>query len=77
MLNIGCSHSGSEDSRAYVWDRASGLPVDVAELQCPSALVNAVAFNQMNEQMLISVSDDHIIRVWHSRQLVRQLSQKT
>ena len=73
MSNISCSHSGSEDSRAYVWDKVSGLLA--AKLQGHSALVNAVAFSHVNEQMLISVSDDHTIRVWHSHQLVRQLSQ--
>ena len=73
MSDSGCSHSGSEDSCGYVWDKASG--VLAAKLQGHSALVNAVAFSQVNEQMLISAGDDHSIRVWHSHHLVRKLSQ--
>jgi F-box/WD-40 domain protein 5 len=65
--------SGSEDNDGYVWDKASGLLA--ARLQGHSALVNCVAFNCKNEQMLVSASDDHSIRVGHSRNLARKRSQ--
>jgi WD40 repeat protein len=73
MSDTDCSHSGSEDNDGYVWDKASGLLA--ARLQGHSALVNCVAFNCKNEQMLVSASDDHSIRVGHSRNLARKRSQ--
>ena len=59
--------SGAEDCCAHVWDRYCG--VKLATLKGHSNVVNCVAFNPVNQQMLISASDDHTIRVWRSRQL--------
>ena len=59
--------SGAEDHRVHVWDRHFGAKL--ATLEGHSDVVNCVAFNPVNEEMLVSASDDHTIRVWRSRQL--------
>ena len=50
-----------------MWDRYYGAKL--ATLKGHTSVVNCVAFNPVNQQMLVSVSDDHTIRVWRSRQL--------
>ncbi|KAK3886739.1 hypothetical protein Pcinc_009117 [Petrolisthes cinctipes] len=62
--------SGAEDKHGYVWERHYGV--------CLSRLphkdvVNAVAFNPKDPEMLITVSDDHKIKVWRSRRRARAL----
>ncbi|KNE55859.1 hypothetical protein AMAG_01729 [Allomyces macrogynus ATCC 38327] len=57
--------SGSEDGRAYVWDRASMALVQV--LDAHSATVNAVAFNPVVRDMLATCSDDGTVRIWRPR----------
>ena len=57
-------HSGSEDSRGYVWDRhynarVASLPHD--------AVVNCVAVNPRDPSMAVSVSDDHTVKIWRSK----------
>lgn len=59
--------SGAEDRCAHVWDRHFGAKL--ATLDGHTNVVNCVAFNPANQQMLVSASDDHTIRVWRSRQL--------
>lgn len=59
--------SGAEDCCAHVWDRHFGAKL--ATLQGHSDVVNCVAFNPVNQELLVSASDDHTIRVWRSRQL--------
>ena len=59
--------SGAEDRCAHVWDRH--FRAKVATLKGHSDVVNCVAFNPACEEMLVSASDDHTIRVWRSRQL--------
>ena len=54
--------SGAEDCCAHVWDRHFG--VKLATLDGHTNVVNCVSFNPANQQMLVSASDDHTIRVW-------------
>lgn len=59
--------SGAEDHCAHVWDRHFGAKL--ATLKGHSNVVNCVAFNPVNQEMVVSASDDHTIRVWKSRHL--------
>lgn len=62
--------SGAEDKHAYMWERNYGI--SLAKL--PHAdVVNSVAFSSQNPEMLISVSDDHTIKIWRSRRQCREL----
>ncbi|XP_047474883.1 F-box/WD repeat-containing protein 5-like isoform X1 [Penaeus chinensis] len=65
--------SGAEDRHGYVWERHYGV--------CLSRLphkdvVNAVAFNPRDPEMLVTVSDDNKIKVWRSRRRARELGVK-
>ena len=59
--------SGAEDHHAHVWHRQAGGKL--ATLRGHTNVVNCVAFNPTDQQMLVSASDDHTLRVWKSRQL--------
>lgn len=52
--------SGAEDMHAYLWDRYYG--VCLAKYQ-HSDVVNSVAFNSKDSQMLVTTSDDYTIKV--------------
>ena len=65
--------SGSEDSAGRIWDRFYGCKV--AELN-HAACVNACAFSPRNPEVLVSVSDDNLVKVWHSPALVRTIKDK-
>lgn len=54
--------SGSEDSRIYIWQRHSSVPIQV--LSGHSMTVNCVSWNPMRPHMLASASDDRTIRIW-------------
>ena len=63
--------SGAEDQHGYLWDRHYG----VCLTRYPHTdVVNCVAFNPRDSETLITVSDDHKIKVWRSRSKVAQLS---
>ncbi|OCT65212.1 hypothetical protein XELAEV_18041451mg [Xenopus laevis] len=60
--------SGAEDHCGYVWDRhysacLSKLPHD--------DVVNSVAFSPVDQEMLLSASDDFTIKVWRSPRSLR------
>lgn len=55
---------------AYVWDRYYGVCVSKYR---HADVVNTVAFNACDAQMLVTVSDDYTIKVWRSLQRVREL----
>ncbi|KAK7070176.1 F-box/WD repeat-containing protein 5 [Halocaridina rubra] len=62
--------SGAEDRQGYIWERHYG----VCLCRLPHKdVVNAVAFNPKNPEMLVTVSDDHKIKVWRSRRKAREL----
>nr|XP_023018233.1 WD repeat-containing protein 26 [Leptinotarsa decemlineata] len=54
--------SGSEDYKVYVWNIRNEQPLAI--LQGHAKTVNCVAWNPVYHNMLVSVSDDHTIRVW-------------
>lgn len=65
--------SGAEDKHGYLWDRHFGTwlakyPHD--------DVVNSVAFNPKDSDMLVTTSDDHTVKVWRSKFKVRQLGLK-
>ena len=65
--------SGAEDKRGYLWDRYYGV-----HLRCfaHSDVVNSVAFNPHDQEMLVTVSDDNKIKVWRSRRRMRELQDR-
>ena len=54
----------------HIWHRQSGAKA--ATLKGHDDVVNAVAFNPVNPSMLLSVSDDHTLKVWLSLSLAKQ-----
>ena len=62
--------SGAEDKNGYLWDRHYG----VCLAKFPHVdVVNSVAFNPCDPEMLITTSDDFSCKVWRSRNRVKQL----
>ncbi|XP_043259076.1 F-box/WD repeat-containing protein 5 isoform X2 [Colletes gigas] len=62
--------SGAEDKHGYLWDRHYG----VCLAKFPhSDVVNSVAFNPRDPEMLVTTSDDYTVKVWRSRSMVRTL----
>ncbi|RUS87208.1 hypothetical protein EGW08_005048, partial [Elysia chlorotica] len=64
--------SGAEDKQGYLWDRHYGVPL----YRFPhSNVVNCVAVNPRDPEMLVTVSDDHSIKVWASRHRKKHLQE--
>lgn len=62
--------SGAEDKHGYLWDRHYG--VCLAKFPHDD-VVNSVAFNPKDPEMLVTTSDDYKIKVWRSREKVHRL----
>lgn len=63
-------YSGAEDRHGYIWDRHYGIRI--AKLPHLD-VVNSVAFNPMNPEMLVTTSDDYEIKVWRSKKFMNEL----
>lgn len=64
-------HSGAEDMHAYIWDRYYGICL--AKYQ-HTDVVNSVAFNPRDSEMLVTTSDDYTIKIWRSVDRCRELN---
>ncbi|XP_074066749.1 F-box/WD repeat-containing protein 5 [Macrotis lagotis] len=60
--------SGAEDRHGYVWDRHYNICL--AKLRHKD-VVNSVAFSPLEQELLLSASDDNTIKVWRSPRTVR------
>ncbi|XP_071948006.1 F-box/WD repeat-containing protein 5-like [Antedon mediterranea] len=56
--------SGAEDKHAYIWDTHYGV---LLTRLSHNDVVNSVAFNPLDPEMLVTVSDDNTIKMWTSR----------
>ncbi|KAH3836636.1 F-box/WD repeat-containing protein 5-like [Dreissena polymorpha] len=63
--------SGSEDAKGYIWDRHYRTLLGTYEHE--PGVVNAVAFNPVQQQYLVTVSDDKTIKIWRSKSEVKRL----
>lgn len=63
-------YSGAEDKHGYLWDRHYGICL----AKFPHTdVVNSVAFNPRDPEMLVTTSDDYTIKIWRSRAMVKTL----
>lgn len=60
--------SGAEDRHGYIWDRHYNICL--AKLQHDN-VVNSVAFSPVEQELLLTASDDSTIKVWRSPRVVR------
>ncbi|KAJ1520007.1 hypothetical protein ONE63_004238 [Megalurothrips usitatus] len=61
--------SGAEDKHGYLWDRHYETCLNKYPHQ---DVVNCVAFNPRDSEMLVTVSDDCTIKVWHSKNRTKE-----
>ncbi|XP_071447226.1 F-box/WD repeat-containing protein 5 isoform X2 [Hetaerina americana] len=62
--------SGAEDKHGYLWDRYYGACL----ARLPHGdVVNGVAFNPRDSEVLLTASDDHTLKVWRSRAHAKKL----
>lgn len=62
--------SGAEDRHGYIWDRH--YDICLAKLRHED-VVNSVAFSPVEQELLLTASDDSTIKVWRSPRTVRIL----
>ncbi|XP_046377978.1 F-box/WD repeat-containing protein 5-like [Haliotis rufescens] len=63
--------SGSEDTQAYLWDRHYQCCLGV--FGHGPGVVNSVGFSPRDEEYFVTVSDDHTIKIWRSRNRLKQV----
>jgi len=64
---VGC---GSEDNRGYLWDRHYGCLVAVVSGHTKP--VCGVALDRVKQEVMVTVGDDHQIRVLRTRKWKRE-----
>lgn len=65
--------SGAEDKHGYLWDRH----YKVCLSKFPhSDVVNSVAFNPKDAETMVTVSDDHSIKIWRSKRREKEVKVK-
>ncbi|CAG9814259.1 unnamed protein product [Phaedon cochleariae] len=72
FLDVGNEYvaSGAEDKHGYLWDRHYGACL----AKYPHTdVVNSVAFNPKDPEMLVTTSDDCTIKIWRSRAKANEL----
>ncbi|XP_066466580.1 F-box/WD repeat-containing protein 5 [Tiliqua scincoides] len=62
--------SGAEDRHGYIWDRH--YDICLAKLRHED-VVNSVAFSPVEQELLLTASDDSTVKVWRSPRTVRIL----
>ncbi|MEE6504861.1 hypothetical protein FKM82_005362 [Ascaphus truei] len=60
--------SGAEDRCGYIWDRHYSICLATLPHE---DVVNSVAFCPVDQELLLSTSDDYTIKVWRSRHALR------
>ena len=70
FVNCRNFRSGAENKQGYIWERHYRC---VTGILPHNDVVSCVTFNPVDQEMAISTSDDHAVKVWRSRNQMRRL----